>query len=84
MMTLSYERPALASDLGPLKEVITDKKNGYLFKSEDVNDLADKINTILSDRKSLDLARKNGKRLITEKFCWDKIGSLIKEAYQSL
>ena len=84
MMTLSYERPALVSDLPPLKEVITDNKNGYLFKSEDVNDLANKIDFILSDRKSLDLVRKNGNRLIAEKFCWSEIGRLTKKAYQSL
>ena len=35
MMTLSYEKPVLVSDLPPLTEVINDKVNGYVFKSED-------------------------------------------------
>ena len=84
MMTLSYERPALVSDLPPLKEVVIDNENGFLFKSEDVNDLAEKINLILSDQENLERVRKNGSTLINTKFGWDEIGRLTKLAYETL
>ena len=84
MMTLSHGRPALASDLPPLKEVLIDNKNGFLFKSEDVNDLAEKLAIILSDKENLERVRKNGSTLITSKFGWDEIGRLTKTAYQTL
>ena len=84
MMTLSYERPALVSDLPPLQEVVIDNENGFLFKSEDVNDLAEKINLILSDQENLERVRKNGSTLINTKFGWDEIGRLTKLAYETL
>jgi glycosyltransferase involved in cell wall biosynthesis len=84
MMTLSYERPALVSDLPPLKEVITDNKNGFLFKSEDVDDLASRLNQILSDKNNLEKVRVNGNILIKTRFGWNEIGRLTKEAYQTL
>jgi glycosyltransferase involved in cell wall biosynthesis len=84
MMTWSYERPALASDLPPFKEVITDNENGFLFSSEDVDDLASRLNQILSNKDNLEKVRVNGNRLINKRFGWDEIGRLTKEAYQTL
>ena len=84
MMTWSYERPALASDLPPFKEVITDNENGFLFSSEDVDDLASRLGQILSDKDNLEKVRVNGNRLINKRFGWDEIGRLTKEAYQTL
>jgi len=84
MMTLSYSRPALVSDLPPLKEIISDNKSGFVFISEDIHDLAKKLNFILSDKETLDRVGRNGNRLINEKFCWDEIGRLTKKAYQTL
>ncbi len=84
MMALSYERPVLVSDLPPLKEVINDNQNGFLFKSENSNDLAKKLNIILSSSEKLEKVQKNGNILINKKFGWDAIGRLTLNAYQNL
>ena len=84
MMALSYGSPALVSDLPPIKEIISDNVNGFLFKSADVNDLAEKLIIILSDKQNLERVRENGKTLINTKFSWDMIGSLTKKAYGRL
>ena len=84
MMALSYQRAALTSDLPPLKEFIVDNENGFLFKSEDIDDLSVRINLILSDKKKLEIVQKNAGRLINEKFSWNEIGRLTKQAYQTL
>ena len=84
MMTLSYERPVLVSDLPPIKEIIIDNENGFLFASEDSNDLAEKITVILSEKENLERVRKNGARLIKIKFSWNEIGRLTKKAYEIL
>ena len=68
----------------PLKEVLIDNENGFLFKSEDVNDLVKKLNLILSDKNNLKRVQKNGRILISDKFSWDEIGILTKKAYQTL
>ena len=39
MMTLSYEKPTLVSNLPPLKEILKDNENGFLFESENSSSL---------------------------------------------
>ena len=84
MMTLSYERPALVSDLPPLKEVITDNENGFLFASENEEDLTNKILKIISDKDNLEKVRLKGIETVNTKYGWDEIGRLTKKAYQTL
>tara|TARA_B100000214_G_scaffold56448_1_gene36224 strand:+ start:7661 stop:8803 length:1143 start_codon:yes stop_codon:yes gene_type:complete len=84
MMALSYERPVLVSDLPPLKEVIIDNENGFLFKSENINDLSTKLNFILSSSERLEKVRKNGSFLIKKKYDWNILGRLTLDAYQNI
>ena len=84
MMTLSYERPAIVSNLPPLMEVISDNENGFLFEAENSNDLSDKLIEILADKKNLEIVRKKGTELINTKYGWDEIGRLTKSAYEIL
>ncbi len=84
MMALSYEKPVLVSDLPSLKEIITDNENGFVFKSEDINDLAKKLIIILSDKANLERVRKNGSIVVNSEFSCNAIGTLTKQAYQTL
>jgi len=84
MMTLSFEKAVLTSNLPPLKEVIKDNENGFLFESENTISLAEKINQILSDKSLLEQVKKNGSEMIKTKYRWDEIGQQTKEAYQTL
>ena len=65
-------------------EVITDNENGFLFKSENVVDLSNKLNLILHDTHKLEEVRLKGNILITKSFGWNEIGRLTKAAYQNL
>ena len=84
VMTLSYGKPALVSDLPPLKEVVTDMQTAFLFESENSISLAKKLNLILSDPEKLEQVRINGKELINTKYDWDEIGRQTKRVYQSV
>tara|TARA_B110000459_G_scaffold179307_1_gene205220 strand:- start:33 stop:1178 length:1146 start_codon:yes stop_codon:yes gene_type:complete len=84
MMTLSYERPALVSDLPPFKEIISDNDNGFLFKTENVSDLAAKLNSILENEELMKQVGAKGNELINTKYDWCEIGRLTKQVYQSL
>jgi glycosyltransferase involved in cell wall biosynthesis len=84
MMTLSYGKPALASDLPPLKEIVTDMQTAFLFESENAILLAEKLNSILLNPEKLEQVRINGEELINTKYDWNKIGRQTKQAYQSL
>jgi len=84
MMALSYERPALTSDLPPLKEVINDNQNGFLFKTEDVDSLANNLDRILSNEHLLEQVRIEGAKLIKSKYDWNEIGVITKDAYLTI
>ena len=84
MMTLSYERPALVSDLPPFKEIISDNENGFLFKTENVSDLTAKLNSILENEELMEQVGATGNELINTKYDWREIGRLTKQVYQSL
>jgi len=84
MMTLSYERPALVSDLPPLKEIISNYENGFLFKTENVSDLTNKLNIILSNNGLMEQVRTKGTELINTKYDWGEIGKQTKQVYKSV
>lgn len=84
MMTLSYEKPVLVSDLPPLTEVINDKVNGYVFKSEDSENLAHKLNEIFSEHEKLSNISNQGFKEVKEKFDWNSVGYLTAKAYGSI
>ena len=84
MMTLSYGKPVLVSDLPPLKEAVTDMQTAFLFESENSISLTKKLNLILLNPEKLEQVRLNGKSLINTKYDWNEIGRQTKQAYQSL
>jgi glycosyltransferase involved in cell wall biosynthesis len=84
VMTLSYGKPALVSDLPPLKEVVTDMETAFLFETENPTSLSKKLNLIFSDSEKLECVRRNGERLIKTKYDWAEIGRQTKRAYQSI
>tara|TARA_B100000780_G_scaffold1824_1_gene1573 strand:- start:209 stop:1354 length:1146 start_codon:yes stop_codon:yes gene_type:complete len=84
MMTLSFERPALVSDLPPLTEIISDNENGFLFKTENMSDLTNKLNSILLDEVLMERVRFKGVEFIKKKHDWLDIGRQTLQVYQSL
>ena len=84
MMTLSYEKPVLVSDLPPLTEVINDKVNGYVFKSENSDNLSFKLNEIFSEHEKLSNISNQGYKEVKEKFDWNSVGYLTAKAYGSI
>ncbi len=84
MMTLSYNKPVLVSDLPPLTEVINDKFNGYVFKSEDSENLTLKLNEIFFESEKLLDISNQGFKEVKEKFDWNSIGYLTDKAYGSI
>ena len=84
LMAMSYDVPVLASDLPPIKEMIDDEVNGFLFASEDTDALSNKLNDILLKPKLLESVKINANKLIKQKFCWNTIGAQTKLAYESI
>jgi glycosyltransferase involved in cell wall biosynthesis len=82
LLSLSYGRTVIASDLPSFKELISNEKNGFLFKSGNSTSLS---NCILKLNHELILnATENSKNLISKKYDWMKIGYKTLKFYQSL
>tara|TARA_B110000196_G_scaffold21944_1_gene17139 strand:+ start:701 stop:1849 length:1149 start_codon:yes stop_codon:yes gene_type:complete len=84
MMALSYQRPVLCSDLPPFKELINDGVTGFLFESESIASLVDKMSFIFNNNALLHKVTDQGFKLIKNKYNWNTIGALLKRSYHSL
>jgi len=84
MMSMSYEKAVIVSDLPPLIEVVEDMKTGFVFESENSESLSEKLNRILSDTNKLEEVRIEGSNHIKSKYDWLEIGKEMKKSYQSI
>ena len=57
---MACKKPIIASNVGGIPEIIKDGYNGLLFESENVDDLAEKIRLVLSNKKYPTMLRNNG------------------------
>ncbi len=65
---MSCECVVVAGDSGPIQEVITHGKNGFLYNQNDGHALADIVIDLLLKNKSLDNIRKNARKTILNKY----------------
>lgn len=75
-------KPVVASDLPGVRSVFENRKQGLLVEPGNAADLAEKIRIILSDD---DLAKKmgeEGKKLVEEKYIWEKVGERLDAVYK--
>jgi glycosyltransferase involved in cell wall biosynthesis len=84
LMTMSYGKPVLVSDLEAMKETINDGVNGFTFENENSDSLASKIEYAMNNSDLLfDVARQSKKDII-EKFDWADIGLETAKLYSEL
>ncbi len=84
LLSMSYGKPVLCSDLDAFKEIIIDNENGFLFEQGNPKDLANKIRWIAQHRQSLSEIKQNADRTIREDFAWDTIARRTLNVYQRL
>jgi len=65
-------RAIIASDLGQIKQVIRDKKNGLLFKNNDVIDLRDCLNLLIHNKRLRETLSRNARIDAEKKYSWEK------------
>jgi len=79
LMAMSHSLPVIASDLPANKEIIEDKVNGLLFKSEDSEDLAKKITLFFDDAEIQIILAKNSLQTIKNEYNWNDIAQSYLE-----
>ena len=84
LMAMSYGKAVVVSDLPGMLEIVEHQKSGFVFKSENIEDLANTIIKALDNNSLIDVISKNGFNLMKNKYDWHKIGLSTKEAYTEL
>lgn len=80
LMSMSYGKAVVTSDLEPMLEIIKDGENGFVFKSESSVDLCNVLDKAL--QKDLVEIGKKAKSVMKEDFSWDLIAKKHLEVYE--
>jgi PEP-CTERM/exosortase A-associated glycosyltransferase len=73
--------PVLASDVGGHKELIDRNYTGFLFRAEDMNDLATRIIELLSDPSTLRLVGATARERVFQTRTWHDIAARYQDFY---
>ncbi|PYK67820.1 MAG: hypothetical protein DME45_09515 [Verrucomicrobia bacterium] len=82
----SFGLPAIASDVGRLREEIVEGETGFVFKPRDSSDLSRKIQTYFKSElfRNLEKRREEIKTYANEQYSWGRVSDIITKAYSSL
>ena len=70
---MSVGLPIIGTPVGGIPDFLKDGETGLFVKVEDPKDLAQKIDLLLTDKKLHGKLSRNGKKLVSSKYSWDKI-----------
>ena len=82
----SFGLPAIAADVGNLKEEIVEGCTGFVFKRQDPFDLARKIDQYFKSElfRNLEIRRSEIKECANERYSWNKVTEITTAVYSSL
>lgn len=67
------EKPVIATDVGGDKEMLIDKKTGFLVREGNYEDIIEKLSQLLEDKQMASKMGKEGAKFIQEEFNWEKV-----------
>ena len=82
----SFGLPAIAADVGALKEEIIEGETGFIFKPRDSVDLARKIENYFNSELFGDIEnrRRQIREHANERYSWDKVAAITMTVYSNL
>ena len=82
----SFGLPAIAADVGTLREEIIEGETGFVFKPRDSVDLARKIDKYFNSELfgNLEIRRKQIRKYANEQYSWDKVAAITMAVYSNL
>lgn len=76
-----FERPLIVSNCRPQAKIIQDENCGLVFKSDDVNELSDKIVELYNNSKLREKMGKNGRIAVEKKYNTQIVGKDLSNLY---
>jgi glycosyltransferase involved in cell wall biosynthesis len=82
----SFGLPAIAADVGTLREEIIEGETGFVFRPRDSSDLASKIDKYFKSElfHNLETRRAQIKEYANERYSWSKVASVTASVYSKL
>src|SRR5207248_9545054 len=82
----SFGLPAIAADVGTLKEEIIEGQTGFVFKAQDSADLAKVIGKYFESElyRNLEIRRQEIKEYANERYSWNKVAAITTAVYSEL
>lgn len=84
MEALSTGLIVLASDIGGVEPLITNNKNGILFKTEDANNLREMLDMILSDMDKYKQVGLHARSVMLQDYSFDRVSREYVNLYSSM
>lgn len=78
---LAASKPIIASNVGGVPEIVENGRSGFLVSPQNVGQLKDRCNQLLSDPEKAECFAKNGFKTVTEKFSIEKQVELLEKMY---
>lgn len=79
---MAAQTPVVASNIGGIPNIVKDGKTGFLVRPRNPKDIAEKVNKILNNEKLEKAIGERCRRLIEEKFTWQKAAVTINNSYE--
>lgn len=78
---MAYATPVVVTRKGGIPLAVKDGVNGLFIKPRNSRDIADKVNALLSDDAKRKAMGENARKIVKEKFTWDKIAAKFLRIY---
>jgi glycosyltransferase involved in cell wall biosynthesis len=85
-LAYSFGLPAIAADVGTLREEIIEGETGFVFKPRDSVDLARKVDKYFNSELfgNLETRRTQIRKYANERYSWDKVAAITMAVYSNL
>ena len=81
---MACERPVVSTEIVGVAEDVKERNAGRIVKPKDEKALAEAIIEILEDEMLAKKMGKNGRKLVEEKYMWEKIAAKLSDLYEGL
>lgn len=81
---MACAKPVVASNLVGVRSVVDDQTNGLLTEPKNIDDLATKINYLLTNSDVASQFGQAGRKKVEEKYDWGRIGDELERLYKEI
>lgn len=79
---MACSTPVVASKIGGIPNIVKEGKTGFLVQPRSVNEIVEQVNKIINDDKLRTAMGERCRKMIEEKFTWEKAAFAIRENFE--